>query len=79
MPGASGVECVRVLVSLGWMPASWTDTECHLENGTHTLTVPLEPALAATRLAELVDRAGLTPLAFVSALEKLRTARMRAG
>lgn len=73
MPTASGTECVRVLVSLGWMPVSWTPRECNLQKGDLALTVPLDPVLSSTQMEALVAVTGLSPYGFVEALEKIRT------
>lgn len=75
MPTASGTECVRVLVSLGWMPIVWTVRECHLQNNGRALTVPLVPELPSERVSALATLAGISPYAFVDALEKIRTGR----
>lgn len=76
IPPASGIECVRTLVALGWVPLAWTDRECQLEKGHFALTVPLDAELSSTRLAAIVDLAVEVPLAFVAALERVRTRRM---
>lgn len=76
MPGASGTECVRVLVGFGWMPVTWTPAECRLQRQDVELTVPLDPALSSAQVAELVELAGVSPYLFVDALEKLRTGRV---
>lgn len=75
MPTASGTECVRVLVSLGWMPIAWTARECHLQKDGLTLTVPLGPELASERVSALAALGGVPPYVFVEALEKIRTGR----
>jgi hypothetical protein len=73
MPCASGVECVRVLVGLGWMATTWNDRECLLEKGRTVLAVPLEPVLQPSLVAAIAGAAGISPLAFVAALERMRT------
>ncbi len=73
MPSASGVECVRVLVSLGWIAGHWTDADCFLQNGRFSLQVPLDPQLSSERVLEIVKLAGIAPLAFVETLERIRT------
>ncbi|HEX8790581.1 MAG TPA: hypothetical protein VF765_06485 [Polyangiaceae bacterium] len=73
MPYASGAECVRVLVGFGWMPASWNEDECLLENGPTVLAVPLEPVLPPVLVAAIAGAAGISPLVFVAALERRRT------
>lgn len=78
LPKASGVECVRVLVSLGWLPVLWTERECQLEKGPITLMVPLDSELSSRLVHAIVDLARVGPLAFVNGLERLRTGRVRA-
>lgn len=73
MPTASGTECVRVLVSLGWMPIAWTARECHLQNDGQALTVPLVPELPSEHVSALAALARVSPYVFVDALEKIRT------
>jgi hypothetical protein len=76
LPSASATECVRVLVSLGWMASSWTEHECLMTKGPFSLVVPLKPELASEEVRAIVDQAGISPIAFVDALEKIRTARL---
>lgn len=76
LPGASATECVRVLVGLGWMATSWTQHECLLTKGPFSLLVPLKPQLDSTEVSEIVQQAAISPIAFVDALEKIRTARL---
>lgn len=78
MPRASGTECVRVLVGLGWMALVWTDRECLLEKGVLAITVPLQPKLSSEAVVSVVELAGESPLAFVAGLERIRTQRMTA-
>jgi hypothetical protein len=73
MPSASGVECVRVLVGFGWMATTWNGRECLLEKGLTVLAVPLEPELQPPFVAAIAGAAGISPLAFVGALERRRT------
>ncbi len=73
MPSASGIECVRVLVSFGWMATTWDERECLLENGRTVLAIPLEPSLPPPLVAAIAGAAGIAPLAFVGALERRRT------
>jgi hypothetical protein len=72
MPAASGLECVRVLMALGWIAAHWTKRECRLENGRFALGVPLDGSLASDRVAAIADMAGVPRLAFVAGLERIR-------
>lgn len=78
MPSASGHECVRVLVALGWMPFSWDDESCVVERGALRVTIPLEPALPSETLTGILLEAGVGTMDFVDALEKIRTGRLRA-
>ena len=78
MPSASGHECVRVLVSLGWMPLSWDESSCVIERGTLRVTVPLDPALPSETLMGILVDAGVGTMDFVDALEKIRTGRLTA-
>lgn len=71
------MECVRVLVSLGWLPVEWTERECRLEKGPITLMVPLDPELPSHLVQAIVDLARVGPIAFVDGLERLRTGRLR--
>lgn len=71
MPTASGVECVRALIALGWVPAWWTQRECELVNGRCAVTVPLEAALSPARVTSIANLAGVPPFAFVEALERV--------
>ncbi|HEX8796227.1 MAG TPA: hypothetical protein VF765_34995 [Polyangiaceae bacterium] len=72
MPTASGLECVRVLIGLGWLAAHWTEAECHLENGRFAIRVPMDAVISSERVAELASLAGITPIAFVAGLERVR-------
>lgn len=76
MPGASGIECIRALVSLGWMPAWWTDCECQLEKEPLSIRIPLDPVLRPEVVAAIVNLAGVSPLAFIEALEQIVTRRI---
>lgn len=76
LPTASATECVRVLVSLGWMATSWTEHECLLTKEPFNLVVPLKPELDAKEVGAIVEQACISPIAFVDALEKIRTARL---
>lgn len=78
MPSASGLECVRVLIGLGWIAAHWTEAECRLENGRFSLRVPMDAVLSPERVAEMAELAGVTPLAFVAGLERVRTQEVAA-
>ncbi|HEX8790584.1 MAG TPA: hypothetical protein VF765_06500 [Polyangiaceae bacterium] len=78
MPTASGTECVRVLVALGWMALGWTDRECQLEKGLLAITVSLEPELSSEAVAGIVELAGESPFVFVARLESIRTLRVTA-
>lgn len=78
MPGASGHECVRVFVGLGWMPLFWDDRSCVVERDTLRITIPLDPALPSDELTAILLEAGVGALEFVEALEKIRTGRLRA-
>ncbi len=71
MPSASGIECVRALIALGWVPGWWTERECALENGRCAVTVPLDRALSSARVTSLANLAGVPPFAFVEALERV--------
>lgn len=78
MPGASGTECVRVLVGLGWLALGWTERECQLEKGVLAITVPLDRKLSSEAVAAIVELTGESPLAFVAGLERIRTQRVTA-
>jgi hypothetical protein len=78
MPSASGHECVRVLVSLGWLPLFWNDESCVVERGPFRITVPLDPALPSETLTAVLLDAGVGVIDFVDALEKIRTGRLLA-
>ena len=78
MPSASGHECVRVLVSLGWMPLHWDDQACLIERGTFRIEIPLDAALPSEKLTAILVDAGVGTMDFVDALEKIRTGRLRA-
>lgn len=78
LPSVSGIECVRALVGLGWMPAWWTDRECRLEKEPLAVTVPLDPELSSEKVRAIAELAGVTPLAFVDGLERILTQRMSA-
>ncbi|HEX8790578.1 MAG TPA: hypothetical protein VF765_06470 [Polyangiaceae bacterium] len=78
MPSASGHECVRVLVALGWMPLRWDDQSCIVERGSFRISVPLEPDLPSETLTAILLDAGVGTIDFVDALEKIRTGRLRA-
>lgn len=78
MPSASGHECVRVLVALGWIPLFWNDESCLIERGTFRVTIPLDPALPSETLKAILLKTGVGTVEFVAALEKIRTGRLRA-
>ena len=78
LPRASGHECVRVLVSLGWLPLSWTDRECLIERGHFQVTVPLDPRLDSETLVRILRETAIGTLSFVDALERIRTGSLRA-
>lgn len=78
MPSASGHECVRVLVALGWMPLFWDDQSCAVERGAFRIAIPLDPALPSETLTAILLEAGVGTMEFVDALEKIRTGRLRA-
>jgi hypothetical protein len=78
LPSASATECVRILVSLGWMASSWTEQECLMTKEPFSLLVPLKAELGPSEVTDIVQQAGISPLAFVDALEKIRTARLTA-
>ena len=78
MPSASGVECVQVLVALGWLALGWTDRECLLEKGLLAIELPLDPKLSSEAVAYIVELAGESPFAFVGRLEHIRTTRITA-
>ncbi len=78
MPSASGIDCVRTLVGLGWLPTWWSDRECRLEKEPLGVTVPLEPELSSAKVAVIAGLAGVPPIAFVQGLEKILTQRMSA-
>ncbi len=78
MPSASGHECVRVLVALGWMPIFWDDKSCVIEREPFRITIPLDAALPSERLTALLLDARVGTMEFVDALEKIRTGRLRA-
>lgn len=76
LPSASATECVRVLVSLGWMPSSWTEHECLMVKDPFSLVVPLKAQLDSREVGGIVQQAAISPIAFVDGLEKIRTARL---
>jgi hypothetical protein len=76
MPAATASECVRVLVSLGWMPTSWTERECLLIRGPFSIVIPLKPQLDSAEVGAIVQQAVISPIAFVDGLEKIRTAHL---
>ena len=76
MPSASGTECVRVLVALGWMALGWSDREGQLEKWILAISVPLAPRLSPDAVAGIVDLAGESAFAFVAGLERIRTRRV---
>ena len=78
MPSVSGIECVRALVGLGWMPAWWTDRECRLEKEPFAVTVPLDSELSSERVTAIAGLTGVPPIAFVNGLEQILTQRMSA-
>jgi hypothetical protein len=78
MPGVSGIECVRALVGLGWMPAWWTDRECQLEKESLAVTIPLDQELSSEKVTAIAGLAGVPPIAFVNGLETILTQRMSA-
>lgn len=78
MPSTSGHECVRVLVSLGWLPLFWDAGSCVVERGVFRITIPLDPALASETLTSILLEAGVGTMDFVDALEKIRTGRLHA-
>ena len=79
MPSASGIECVRVLTGFGWIAAHWTTAECRLENGRFAIRVPMDAVIPSLRVAEIATLAGVTPLAFVAGLERIRMQQPAAG
>jgi hypothetical protein len=76
MPPATASECIRVLVSLGWMPTSWTEREYVLTRGPFSIVVPLKPQLDSAEVGTIVQQAVISPIAFVDALERIRTAHL---
>ncbi len=76
LPRASATECVRVLVSLGWMATSWTQDECLMTKEPFSLVVPLKAELTSSEVGAIVQQAAASPIAFVDALEKIRTANL---
>lgn len=78
MPSASGHECVRVLVGLGWLPLFWNDESCVVERGPFRIAIPLHPALSSEALTAILLEVGVGTMDFVDALEKIRTGRLHA-
>ncbi len=76
LPSASATECVRLLVSLGWMPSSWTEHECLMTKEPFSLLVPLKSELGSSEIGAIVQQAAISPIAFVDALERIRTTRL---
>ncbi len=78
MPSASGHECVRVFVALGWLPLVWDETSCVVEREPFRVTIPLDPALPSETLTTILLEAGVGTMDFVDGLEKIRTGRLHA-
>ncbi len=76
LPRATSTECVRVLVSFGWMATSWTQDECLMTKEPFSLIVPLKVELSSSEVGAIVQQAAASPMAFVDALEKIRTANI---
>jgi hypothetical protein len=78
LPDVSAPECVRVLVTLGWLPLHWDDRECVLERGLFRIRVPLDGRLGGAGLATLLAGAAIPLFEFVEQLERIRAGGMTA-
>jgi hypothetical protein len=70
-PSVSGDLCAQALIQLGWMPLAWSQRICSLARDGENIFVPRERMLHHERVDELLRKAGVFPLEFIEALERV--------
>lgn len=62
---------MQALVVCGWLPVEWSKRKCCLPCDSERIVVRTDRALDHDEVARLLERAGIPPLEFITAWERV--------